>query len=168
MANYYGHFRSNYFRVKDPVAFKAWCEGLHMQVITAEDGKEHDEAHFFLGAALPPQAVLIGDPLPIVRYGFMQGEYDDSGMIPSDRLDEETDDYEELDFPAELAKHLLDGEVAIVQECGAEKLRYIVGSAFAVNATGEVVSINLREGQGARHKHHHGHLLAFARSASSP
>jgi hypothetical protein len=32
MANWYGHSRSNYFRVKDASAFTAWASGLGLQV----------------------------------------------------------------------------------------------------------------------------------------
>jgi len=42
-----------------------------------------------------------------------------------------------------VADHLIDGEVAIFMECGAEKLRYIVGCAVAVNNKREYKVVNI-------------------------
>lgn len=62
--------------------------------------------------------------------------------IPGDYCDAEGD-YVEINFPQEAAKHLQDGEVAIFQEIGYEKMRYLVGYAIAINSSGEVRSIDL-------------------------
>jgi transcriptional antiterminator Rof (Rho-off) len=59
------------------------------------------------------------------------------------RYVENIDDYEEFDFALLLAAHLADGEVAVAMEAGAEKLRYVNGFAFAVNAAGDVRSVSL-------------------------
>lgn len=37
MANYQGHSRSNYFRVKDEDAFRAWCERLEIDLLSPDD-----------------------------------------------------------------------------------------------------------------------------------
>ncbi len=39
---------------------------------------------------------------------------------------------EDFDLVEELAQHLADGEIAVLVEAGAEKLRYITGDAVAV------------------------------------
>lgn len=52
-------------------------------------------------------------------------------------------DDEELDIPQMVAEHLADGEVAIFMEVGHEKLRYLSGSAVAVNSKGEEVIVSI-------------------------
>lgn len=37
MANYEGNSRSNYFRVKDEQAFRAWCERLEIDLLSHDD-----------------------------------------------------------------------------------------------------------------------------------
>lgn len=61
--------------------------------------------------------------------------------VPS--YDPETD--EDINFLEILATHLQDEEVAIVFEVGSEKLRYLVGLAWAVDHTGEILEVNLNE-----------------------
>ena len=53
------------------------------------------------------------------------------------------DNYEDFDLVEELAQHLADGEIAVLVEAGAEKLRYITGEAIAVNSKGERVALSL-------------------------
>ena len=54
------------------------------------------------------------------------------------------DECEDFDLVEELAQHLADGEIAVLVEAGAEKLRYITGDAIAVNSKGEKVAFSLR------------------------
>ena len=58
-------------------------------------------------------------------------------------FDEEGGDYRDIDLTEELAEHLVEGEVAVLIEVGAEKLRYLVGYAVAVRSDGEVIHLNL-------------------------
>ena len=119
MANYYGSARTNYFRVKDVDAFNKWIEqfsGLEKIV------------HETQGTV----GVLFDDGVPNCRW---ETEKDADGN--------EHDVDVEVDFMEELAAHLADNEVAILQEAGAEKLRYINGYAIAINNKKEVRSINL-------------------------
>ena len=51
----------------------------------------------------------------------------------------------EIDFLKELSTHLVEGEVAVVMETGAEKLRYLIGYAAAVNHKGETVDVALTD-----------------------
>lgn len=114
MADYIPFVRSNYFQVKDPEAFRSWCEGLGLEVIQDEE-----------------QPGL---------YGFIA-----DGGIPCARLDPETgeEEEEEIDFFAELASHLSEGQVAEVREIGYEKMRYLIGITRAVRWDGEMLEVNL-------------------------
>lgn len=116
MASYTAAARSNYFRVRDPKAFRRWCDRLNLDIIQPdEDGPE------------PFFAITLSD--------------DDTGCWPSFHPD--TD--EEIDIHQELAPHLDPRDVAILMQSGHEKLRFITGFATAVVADGRTVSILLRE-----------------------
>ncbi|CAN5625847.1 hypothetical protein BH24ACT20_BH24ACT20_00350 [soil metagenome] len=119
MANYVGHARSNYLRVRDEAAFLGWVETLPGVVARREDG---DRERFVL----------------LVEDG-------DDGGWPNWRYHEDVDGEEEIDLHAELSEHLAEGEVAVLEEVGAEKLRYLVGYAVAVNHKGETLSISIDE-----------------------
>jgi len=116
MANYYANSRSNYFKVKDNEKFKDFIESM--------EGLE-----------------FIYDN--VGRVGFLVDS--ESGSIPCERYDEENDEYVDIDFDQELAQHLQDDQVAIYQEVGAEKLRYLVGYSVAVNSKGEVATVNIND-----------------------
>ena len=119
MANYYSSARTNYFRVKDVDAFNKWIKqfsGLETIV---------HETEGTIG-------VLFEDGVPRLRLEtekFADGSEHDVDV--------------EVDFMEELALHLADNEVAILQEAGAEKLRYINGYAIAVNNKGERRQISI-------------------------
>jgi len=116
MANYYASCRSNYFKVKDEDAFI-----LAMSEIPGiEVSQEANDTFCLLG----------GDP--------------DGAGWPSWVQDDDGKDIE-IDLPLEVSKYLADGEVAIFMESGAEKLRYVVGYAVAINSQGEQVSIGLND-----------------------
>ena len=116
MANYYGSSRSNYFKVKDVDKFKDFLNLMYdMEFIDDGNG----------------------------RVGFLvTGE---GGSVPCEIWDKEQDEYVELDFDKLLAQHLQDGEVAIYQEVGAEKLRYLVGYSVAVNSKGETAMVSIND-----------------------
>ena len=52
---------------------------------------------------------------------------------------------QEIDFEQELSDHLVEGEVAILLEIGRENLRYLIGYAVAVNASGDTTHVNINE-----------------------
>lgn len=106
MANYEALARSNYFRVNDPEAFAAFCEKYQMEMITREKN----------GATL---------------YGFILGE-----SLPTSWYDEDSDETLEVDLSAEIAEHLVEGDVAILMESGHVKLASLSGYAMAVNSAG--------------------------------
>ena len=112
MANYLCAARTNYFKVRDVVAFREWASQYCVSVIR----DDHD---------------LVG----------LLNEDPDGGSWPS--YDPETD--EEICFTEELSKHLQEGQVAILMEAGAEKLRYVFGQAVAVDHEGNELYVNLRD-----------------------
>jgi hypothetical protein len=65
----------------------------------------------------------------------------DEGSWPSFRNLE--DPNEEINLPAEMAAHLADDEVCVLQEVGADKLRYLSGWAVAVNGAGEILRVSI-------------------------
>ncbi len=54
-------------------------------------------------------------------------------------------DCDDLDLPAEIAKLLTGDDVAVFIEVGREKMRYLVGYAWCVNAKGETETVDLDE-----------------------
>lgn len=121
MANYYAACRSNYFRVKSPAAFEDWCNSFDSVVFERQDAENMymiymDDAD--------------GCGWPTYRY-------------PDDPGSEEEDT--ELDLTAELSEFLFEGQVAILEEIGSEKLRYLHGSSIAVNHRGETIEVNLND-----------------------
>jgi len=118
MANYEGTARSNYFKVKDADAFKAWCLGCSLEFF---ESAEHDGLY----------AIASADP--------------DGGGWPSQRDDSAGNELEEFDLVDELAGHLAGNSVAILMESGHEKLRYVTGIAIAVNAKGKSIQIALED-----------------------
>ena len=124
MANYYGQGRTNYFAVKDADAFKAEMANYPVEVITDE---------------------VDGETL----YGLLDANPDGGGWDWSYIAELEDEDGEivetdmEIDWPEVFARHLVDGHVAILMETGAEKYRYLIGYALAVNSKGETREVNL-------------------------
>lgn len=117
MANYYASARSNYFRVKDAEAFKAWAESRNLEVWDRTEEKDG-------------------------RFGICPLNGDDGGW-PNCFYDEDADEYVDFELAAELGEHLAEGEVAILSEVGAEKLRYLNAYAVAVNWKGETKYVHL-------------------------
>lgn len=115
MANYIASARSNYFRVKDREAFDEWAESRSLGV------REKDEGLV---------SIYSEDP--------------DGGGWPSCAWDEDGEPID-VDFFNELPAHLPDGEVAILMEAGAEKLRYICGHAHAITSDGVILRVSLSD-----------------------
>lgn len=118
MANYTAYFRSNYFAVKDVARFQAFCHAFQLELVTTTENSQ-------------------------TLYGFLNER--NEGGLPVTRYNEATDDWEEADLMGELATHLVDGYVAIVMEVGFEKMRYLIGMGYAVNARGEMMEVDLDE-----------------------
>lgn len=73
-------------------------------------------------------------------YGFIS-----ENGVPDTRWNPETEEEEEIDFYAELAGHLAEGQVAEVREIGHEKMRYLIGITTAVRSDGETIVLSLDE-----------------------
>ena len=136
MANWYGAARSNYFRVKDEEAFKE-----EMADLAGVDVRHRDEP------APPAACGGAADPnAPTVRRFAIFDDYGEGWPAPTrDVFDEEGDRVgeEELDLFDLVASHLAEGEVAVFQEAGAEKQRYVTGFALAVNHTGDTITVDI-------------------------
>lgn len=121
MANYCGSARSNYFKVKDVEAFKAWAATIS-SIGVWEKGEM-----FAIYSDCPD-----GGGWPSSKWGKVANE---DGEVSEDFVD--------LDLSAELAEHLTEDSIAVLMETGHEKLRYLVGHAIAVNHKGEYESLNI-------------------------
>lgn len=71
----------------------------------------------------------------------IHGGSTDDGSWPSYDMEGDT----EIDLVAELAQHLSEGQIAVLMEVGAERLRYLTGVAFAVDHKGRVVELTLND-----------------------
>ncbi len=130
MANYYGSARTNYFKVKDMEAFDTALENVPDITVVRENIPPYNTD------GIVPEGFEYGGVGILVSDG-------DCGGFPSFTYDDETGEDSELDLGELIAEHLADGEVAILMECGAEKLRYVVGWAEAINNKGERKFIQL-------------------------
>lgn len=124
MANYYGFARTNYFHVKDLPAFKAELAPIAVEVVDK-------------GIDARLQREDAEDGLICVL------SHDDGGW-PSEYLND-NDEIIEIDIADIIARHMIDDEVAIGMEIGYEKLRYLIGYAWAVNSKGETRSVSLND-----------------------
>ena len=113
MANYYENARTNYFKVKDEAKFNDFVASLS----GLETYSDKEGRHCIL--------------------------FDYESGVPTSKFNEETEDYDDVDFLGELSEHLTDDSIAIVMGAGSEKLRYINGYAEAIDSKGERVSINI-------------------------
>lgn len=125
MANYESAARSNRFKVKDEGDFREWVQ---------EFGNIQAEPE---GNGVYVLLETDGAGWPFYR----ELEEPQTRRMPDGR--EVTDWDEEIDFPAELSEHLADGEVAVLEEAGHEKLRYVAAHAVAVNHKGETLHVDL-------------------------
>ncbi len=119
MSDWYGSSRSNYFRVKDIEAFRKLCKLWNITLITDEKSP--------------------------VRVGFLCEN--NNGGLPNYRY-EDSESGEEFDFDdflSELSALLMDDEIAVMIEAGAEKLCYVTGCAIAINSKGDKCSVSLDE-----------------------
>lgn len=145
MGQYIAAARSNYFAVKDKDAFLEAMNtnGYHVVPVDQDDG--------FTITYGEPHNAPAGE---IALFGGGEG-------WPVDLSVEEKREewkYENPDHPEGkplpvfyetltdlIGAHLVEGSVAVLEEAGAEKLRYLNGSAVAVNHRQEVVSISIAD-----------------------
>ena len=113
MANYESATRTNYFRVKDPAAFREFMSRVYGsdEVQLWEEKDLNDTVQFGFGV-----------------YGGI------SGFCPSEDEEDDDSDYDYDAFLDELQRHIADDDAVIIMEGGNEKLRYVVGSATIVTS----------------------------------
>src|SRR5436189_2713983 len=118
MAEYRWMARTNYFLVKDPVEFRRWCQWWRVEALETigDDGR----------------------PL----HGFRSF---DSVNIPDTSCDPDSGEVMVANLYDELAAHLVDGWVAIVQEVGYDQaaLQSLAAEAVALNSSGERIRVDL-------------------------
>lgn len=68
---------------------------------------------------------------------------DGDGGWPTSIYCEDTEEDEDWDVESYVSGFLVDGEWCVIQEVGAEKLRYLVGYSLAFNNKGVSHSVNL-------------------------
>lgn len=117
MANYYEKARTNYFKVKDSVAFNSFVSLFNGEI----------------------------EPVPHEADGTIALLFSEESGVPSSYYDHEAEDWVEIDFVNELAKHLTDDSIAVIEAVGSEKMRYLTGYAVAVNSQGYRLDINLSD-----------------------
>jgi len=131
MANYCATARSNYFRVKSKQKFLEWVASIPSLGVWEEE----EPANGWRGRRV--------DWKTGSDYFAICSSCPDSGSWPSVLYCEETDECTEIDVLDELSKHLDEGSTAVLFEVGAEKMRYVHGSANAVNSVGDVKWVTL-------------------------
>jgi len=130
MANYEAACRSNYFRVKDEQAFRAWAKARNLEIFPSGPDREFCDQY--------DEVSEVSDH----QQSFMISHED--GTWPVFFYDDNDKDCE-CDVVEELAQHLHPDDIAVLMEAGHEKLRYVCGHAIAVNAKGETVAIHLSD-----------------------
>lgn len=133
MAMFIGTERSNYvrFRPEALALVGAYCDLFAISLIEGGEG-----SHTLLPSDMSDDGC------------FGCRGYVEKGSVLCEALegltfDDERDDCE-VDFdPALIAKWMMPGEVLVIQRSGAEKLRFVGGSADAFNHLGEYVGLNL-------------------------
>lgn len=123
MANYNATSRSNYFKVKDADAFKAWV--VTIPDLRAVSSTERTDAF-----------AIISDDGDTGQWPITYGD------CGSDASEEE---YVDINWSTDLGTHLVDGEVCIMMSAGSEGTRYVCGGAFAFDNTGKTVRVSLDE-----------------------
>lgn len=121
MANYFAVARSNYFQVKDLAAFRDEAQLYNLTVRDATSPRPQT------------QGLVMIHP----------DQDGDSGGWPGFVWDDDLEEEVEFDLHGWVAGHLVEGQVAVLEEVGFEKLRYLVGVAVAVNGKGEIRSVQL-------------------------
>lgn len=109
MANWYGNARTNYVRVKDVEALRNFLDGFSIQI----------HVH-----PTHPDFVMLSPHDLSDSGGFEMSSYNED--------DEEIN----LCWASDVAPHLCEGQVLIINEVGWEKLRYLSGSVGVVTWDG--------------------------------
>jgi len=141
MSDYLATARTNRFNVKSVDALKAELRSYGITPATMAEARTG--ADFILDEK--DDAFPVGS-IALFSYGVWPSL---EAVHVADRLRLDEDDaavpstYKSLDEL--IASHLLEGQVAIFMEIGLEKMRYLGGSATAINSAGESRTIDLED-----------------------
>lgn len=116
---YYAASRTNWFATKDLTALQAAMAAFNGDV-TLHEGQGENVGKVMLSA-----------------------DHSDEGTFPSARFVD--GECVEVDFEAEVAEHLADGEILVLISAGHDKLRYVGGWAVACDNTGKRVELSLTD-----------------------
>lgn len=123
MANWQGTARSNYVKIKDMEGLKEALKPFPIRLHTAVAGPNEGKV-------------------------CLLSEESDDGGWPSYAYSSDDDDGEdeiEFDISAVVCPYMEPGEILVIMETGAEKLRYISGYAAAFNHEGNAVYLFLSD-----------------------
>lgn len=138
--------RTNYFRVKDLWAFKA---DLRRYGITPGGWNEHNDLIIDDDVCNSPRGSIA-----LFCYNSWPMLDEDSTAMRLDIEDPDTpvpSDYDGLEDL--IAAHLVDTDVAVLMSVGVERVRYLTGSAVAVNSRGEKRTVLLDDIYDLAEKH---------------
>ena len=116
MSQWIGAARTNFFQVIDEAKFREWAAERKLSVETKATGS----------------TTLFG----------IYSETDDGGWPTQTWPDSENNPIE-VDMVAELAAHLVEGQIAVLMEVGHVKCCHLDGTAVAVNHTGARATVEL-------------------------
>jgi len=121
MANYYGAWRTNSFRVKSEAKFLEWFQGIDGSAEVRDEGDGYRS--------------------------IFQSSSSDDGSIPTHKLVQAhglfDSEHVNMDIYSDISEHLRKGEVAVFMEVGHEKLRYLCGYAVAVRSDGKIITVSI-------------------------
>jgi hypothetical protein len=125
MSNWHGTALSNFFRVKDLAGFKSMVE------------KELPGVEVREGAATGPNDG---------RVCVVASRDSDNGGWPTWIVDpDDHEDEVEVDMPRSISQHLVEGEIVVLMQSGADRLKYVTGDSVAFDHTGKCVSVSLND-----------------------
>ena len=141
MANCNYTSRSNYFAVKDREELEK-CVSFYpgLKVFDELYTNGEDKGRVAIGSEDPDfsfyHRVTISNPIQVLPARL-------AALVDIDHC---SDDVNETELPyidEWIWRLLKDGEVIILQEVGAEKLRYLIGSSMALNYEGKHINIDI-------------------------
>lgn len=138
MADFIANARTNKFIVKDVEALEKVLRSYGLNPRPWGDGSTG--AEFVLDRSEEPKGSV-----SLFSYGGWPSLDEDS---VADRLEADISEpvpQDHDDIANLVASHLVEGQVAVFIEVGAEKMRYLGGTAVAVNAAGETRSLDLAD-----------------------
>ena len=136
MANYYGTARTNYFDVKNLKEFAESMNRFDVEIIFKDKYYKDEELKEVLASEEPAQVGLYSTDPDSGTWPWIDDENPDGIYSP-----EEVD----MSFYEIVAQYLTEDAVAIFQEVGSEKARYLVGYAIAIRHDRQTLDVSLND-----------------------